>query len=143
MFNFGQPCQAPAFILTTMPIHVLLADHTQAVRKVIRTMLENDPEIRLVAEAASLAETVELARKLKPHIVLMDVHMPDEREVPPHHVRAHLSAADARVLAMSVWNDDTTRTQATSFGAITLLDKMKLGVELIPAIRQCAASRQE
>ncbi|MHB8526018.1 MAG: response regulator [Candidatus Acidiferrales bacterium] len=112
-----------------MPIHLLLADHTPAVRKAIRTMLETEPEIRLVAEAASLAETVELARKLKPHIVLMDVHMPDE--------------AEARVLAMSVWNDERTRAKANDFGAIGFLDKMKLGVELIPAIKQCAASRQE
>lgn len=126
-----------------MPIHVLLAEHTQAVRKAIRNMLESEPEIQLVGEAASLAETVQLARKLKPHIVLMDVHMPDEREVPPHHVRSHLSAADSRVLAMSIWNDEKTRTQVTNFGAITLLDKMKLGVELIPAIKQCAAGRQE
>ncbi|MHB8755311.1 MAG: response regulator [Candidatus Acidiferrales bacterium] len=126
-----------------MPIHVLLADHTPAVRKAIRTMLETEPGIRLVAEAASLAETVELARKLKPHIVLMDVHMPDEEEIPPQHVRSHLTAADARVLAMSVWNDESTRAKANDFGAIGFLDKMRLGAELIPAIKQCAASRQE
>jgi len=143
VFNFEQPCQVFIFIFTFMPIHVLLADSTQAVRRVIRTMLENEPEIRLVAEAASFAETVQLARKLKPHIILIDVHMPDEGKVPPQHVRSHLSAADARVLAMSVWNDEKTRTQATSFGAITLLDKMKLGVELIPAIKQHAAARRE
>jgi len=40
----------------------------------------------------------------------------------------------SRLLAISIWNDAETKALAASFGAVQLLDKTKLGTELIPAI---------
>ena len=50
------------------------------------------------------------------------------------NVSEGLRAYAARVLAISVWNDSDTLALAQSYGATELLDKMRLGQELIPAV---------
>jgi len=57
-----------------MPITVLLTDDKEAVRNSIRMLLESDPEIRIVGEAANFQQTIQSATDLKPQIVVMDLH---------------------------------------------------------------------
>src|SRR4051795_11844426 len=59
------------------PITVLLADDHALVRRGFRRLLEDDPSIRVVGEASSGSEAVDLALQLKPHVVLMDCAMAD------------------------------------------------------------------
>jgi DNA-binding NarL/FixJ family response regulator len=103
-------------------------------RKAIRTLLGDEPEIELVAEAENFAESLSMTRKFKPHVVILDLHMPDSSNLTPMNVSEGLRAYRAAVLAISVWNDEDTRALAHSYGASTLLDKMRLGRELIPAV---------
>src|SRR5579862_8184423 len=120
----------------TARISVLLADNNEKVRIAIRHLLQSDPEIQLVAEAPSFLETMDLARKLRPRVVVMDLHMQDENAVTAAQLRSNL--ASARVLAISLWTDDQTKTFADSVGALALLDKMTLGTQLIASIKQYA-----
>lgn len=124
-----------------MPIEVLLADDSEPVRKAICRVLKSDDEIELVAEAATFAQTMLLAATLRPHVIVMDLHMRDEVEVTPLQLKS--SIGGSRLLAISIWNDAAAKTLADSFGAVTLLDKVNLAVELIPAIKQCAGDRQQ
>jgi DNA-binding NarL/FixJ family response regulator len=57
-------------------IRVLVADDQALVRAGFRTILESDPGISVVAEAADGIEAVQLARHVKPDVVLMDIQMP-------------------------------------------------------------------
>ena len=59
-----------------MSVRVLIADDQALVRAGFRKLLEVDPEIEVVAEAADGEETIELARGLEPDVVLMDIRMP-------------------------------------------------------------------
>lgn len=59
-----------------MSITVLLADDQAMVRSGLRLILEAQPDIRVVAEAADGAEAVELARRLRPEVCLVDIRMP-------------------------------------------------------------------
>jgi chemotaxis response regulator CheB len=106
------------------------------VRKTIARILQDDPEIQLVAEAASFNQTMQLTIKLHPQVVVMDLHMSDEKDVTPAQVKSSL--VGSQLLAMSIWNDDEAKALADCFGAVTLLDKPKLADELIPAIKQYA-----
>ncbi len=124
-----------------MKISLLLADDSEIVRKVIADLLKSDPEIEVVAECVSFAETIQLAAKLRPQFVVLDVHMGDERAVTHTQVKSGLNGS--RVLAMSIWKDDETNTLAKSMGAAKLLDKTKLATELIPAIRQYGTEGSE
>ncbi len=57
-------------------IRVLVAEDSLTVRELLVAILESDPEIRVVGQAKNGVEAVELAKKLRPHLITMDVHMP-------------------------------------------------------------------
>ena len=117
-----------------MCIRVLVADDTPVMRKAICSLLGGEPEIELVGEAENFAESLSMTRKFKPHVVILDLHMPDSSDLTPMNVSEGLRAYRAAVLAISVWHDADTRALARSYGATALLDKMRLGQELIPAV---------
>jgi len=117
-----------------MCIRVLVADDTAVMRNAIRILLGGEPEIELVAEAENFAQSLSMTRKFKPQVVILDLHMPDSEHLTPMNVSEGLRAYRAAVLAISIWHDENTRALAQSYGAATLLDKMLLGKELIPAV---------
>lgn len=114
------------------PRRVLLADDSEVIRIAIASLLGSDPEIELVGEAGSLREAIFLAHKLKPDIIILDLHR-DEGES-PSKVRARLSGT--LLLAICVWTDEESQALANQFGALRLLGKGSLADELIPAIKQ-------
>ncbi len=59
-----------------MRMRVLIADDSATARTMLRSILEAEPDIEVIAEATNGAEAVELVTRLEPDIVLMDVHMP-------------------------------------------------------------------
>ena len=117
-----------------MTISVLVADDSEIMRKAIADLLQGDPEIEVVAECVSFAQTLEVASKLRPQIIVLDVHMGDERTVTPSQLKFGLIGS--RLLAISIWKDEETNALAQAMGATTLLDKTKLATTLIPAIKQ-------
>jgi DNA-binding NarL/FixJ family response regulator len=127
---------------STMCIKVLLADDTPVMRKAIRSLLGEEPEIELVAEAENFAQSLSMTRKFKPHVVILDLHMPDSSNLTPMNVSEGLRAYRAAVLAISVWNDEDTHALAQSYGASALLDKMRLGQELIPAVMRLGSGSE-
>jgi chemotaxis response regulator CheB len=119
-----------------MPIKVLLADDSDVMRSVIAKLINEEPSTELVGEAKGFAETIQLANELKPDVLVMDLHMSDEREYSPESVRFQLSIHSACIVAISVWNDENAKALANRFGARVLLDKVNLYSELISAIKQ-------
>jgi DNA-binding NarL/FixJ family response regulator len=117
-----------------MPIRLMVVDDSELILKSIRTFLESELSIQIVAEAGSYSEVALLADTLKPDVVLLDLHLPDDRIVSPADVKASL--AGSRILAMSVWNDDATKALAAAWDAVMYIDKATLGTELIPAIKR-------
>ena len=124
-----------------MPITVLLTDDKESVRSAIRLLLDSDPEIRMVGEAATFQQTIQSVSNLEPQIVVMDLHMPDASFLNPQEIKSLLNRLGSRLIAISFWKDEGTQALAESLGAVTLLDKMKLVTDLIPAIK--AATRQQ
>lgn len=57
-------------------IQALLAEDSKTTAELLRQMLESDPGIRVVGTAVNGEEAVAMARDLKPHVIVMDVHMP-------------------------------------------------------------------
>jgi chemotaxis response regulator CheB len=125
--------------LSTMKISVLLADDSEIMRNAIVGILQANPEIQLLAQAPSFIQTMELASRLHPQVVVMDLYMKDENDVTPTQIKSSLRGSV--LLAISLRNDDETKAIAESFGAVTLLDKVNLATELIPAIKLYANDR--
>jgi chemotaxis response regulator CheB len=119
-------------------VRVLLADDAAIIRNAVSRLLESEPSIKLVGIAETFSQTIEMASSLKPDVVLLDLHMPDESLIPPTQVKSELGRSGARVLGMSLSgeDDEETRTLAETFGVTRLLDKAEFGRALIPAILQ-------
>ena len=118
-----------------MPITVLLTDDEEAVRRSIRRLLDSDPEIHTVGEAVNVQQTIQRVIELKPQIVVLDLRIADNSSVNPQEIKSQLITLGSRLIAISFWDDSDARALAESLGAATLLDKLTLATELIPAIK--------
>jgi DNA-binding NarL/FixJ family response regulator len=116
-----------------LSITVLLADDSEIVRRGIRQLLATQSEIEIVAEAADFAQTIQLANDLKPRLIVMDLHMPEELKATSPNIKSHLNCG-SEILAISLSNDEDTMALARSIGATVLLDKISLADTLIPTI---------
>lgn len=123
-----------------MSIKLLLVDGSDVMRSAIRQLLKNELSIEVIGTASSFAETITLNAALKPDVLLMDPHMPDERDYTPTFVKSQILLHTKCVVAISLWKDADTKALAETFGAHVLLDKMNLYSELIPAIKQFCPS---
>jgi DNA-binding NarL/FixJ family response regulator len=123
-----------------MSVTVLLADNSILTRRASVNFLESDPEIHILAHAASLAETMMLASTVCLQVIVLDVYMWHVDRVPSSLIK--LTFADSKVIAVSCSNDDETKAIAASYGVITLLDKTKFADELIPAIKLCTTEER-
>jgi DNA-binding NarL/FixJ family response regulator len=123
-----------------MPVTVLLADDSDLLRGAIRRILADHPEICLLGEATDFAQTIRMVQELQPQVLILDLHMSDGKRFTPAQFRAQLNLGSSRLLAISVWDDEETRSLATSYGAAKCLDKINLGTHLIPTILQLAST---
>jgi DNA-binding NarL/FixJ family response regulator len=87
-----------------MSIRILLADDHKIIREGLRSLLEKDPELEVIAEAGDGTTTVKLARKLKPEVVIMDITMPDLNGIEAtRQIMAEL--LNVKVIALSMHSD--------------------------------------
>ena len=119
-------------------ITVLLADDHALVRKGFRRILEDTPDIEVVAEADTGAETVRLARALRPAVVVMDCAMPGtDGLVATRRIRALGEAIG--ILMVSMHAEQTWVRQALDAGANGYLLKNAMDLDLVAAVRAVAA----
>lgn len=118
------------------PIRVLLADDSDIVRTAIARLLNDAPDVELVAETNSFSKLIQMAVDFRPEILLMDLHLPETRGFTPDFVKSQL--ARVPTIAISFSNDDEARELAANYGVLMLLDKMKLYEDLVPAIMKSA-----
>ncbi|TMD94419.1 MAG: response regulator transcription factor [Chloroflexi bacterium] len=99
-----------------------------------RMILEAQPDLRVVAEAADGVEAVELARRHRPDVILMDIRMPRM-----DGVEATRRLAGHRVLILTTFNLDEYVVEALRAGASGFLLKDAPPEELVRAVRVVAA----
>ena len=115
------------------PIQLLLADDSDIMRDAIKKLLADEPRIHIVGEASSFAAAIQMVADFKPDVLLLDLHLPQKRDLQPPLVKSQLSCVEYTV-AISFSNDDEAKALAASYGAVALLDKMSLYSHLLPAI---------
>jgi two-component system response regulator NreC len=120
-----------------LPIKVLLADDSEIMRGAIKKLLADEPRIHIVGEASSFPAAMQLVADFKPEILLLDLHLPQKRDLLPALVKSQLHCIKY-TLAISFANDEEAKALASSYGAVALLDKMSLYTELLPAIMKLA-----
>ncbi|WP_407563264.1 response regulator [Streptomyces sp. 184] len=121
-----------------MPVSVLLVDDDALVRAGLRAILEAQPDIEVVGEAADGAAVIPLVRRLAPDVVAMDVRMPlmDGIEA----TRAVLRAFDPppKILVVTTFEEDQYVYGALRAGADGFLLKRARPAEIVHAVRLVA-----
>jgi DNA-binding NarL/FixJ family response regulator len=118
-------------------IRVLVADDHFVVRMGLLGVVNSEPDMEVVAEAADGNQAVELFDKVHPDLVLMDLRMPVKDGIAAtSEIRS--KHADARILMLSTYDGDTDIHRAVQAGAQGYVLKNSTGEELIPALRAVA-----
>jgi DNA-binding NarL/FixJ family response regulator len=118
-------------------IRVLIADDQALVRSGFRMILEARDDLEVVGEAASGSEAVELAARLDPDVILMDVRMPGLDGVEATR-RLTASESRARVLILTTFDLDEYVYEAIRAGASGFLLKDVQPAQLVEAVRVVA-----
>ncbi len=121
-----------------MTVRVVIADDQSMVRSGLRLLLDVEPDIEVVAEAADGAEAARMVDLHRPDVVLMDVRMPgvDGIEATAEVVARHEAV---RVLILTTFDDDEVDFASLQAGASGFLLKNAPPEELIEAVHVVAA----
>ena len=120
------------------PLKILIADDHKMVREGLRLLINSQPDMRVVGEAANGREVLLQARDLEPAVVIMDLSMPElnglqateqlQRQIP-----------EIKVVAITANEDESYLRQLCKVGAAGYVLKRSAGDELVKAIRAVAA----
>lgn len=120
------------------PLRVLIADDERMVRTALRVILDAEPDLEVVGEAASGAEAVGLVRSLAPDVVLMDVRMPEIDGIRATEQILATMAEPPRIVVVTTFENDAYVYDALRAGASGFLLKRAAADELIGAVRLVA-----
>lgn len=115
-------------------IRLLLADDHAVVRSGLRMLLDSQPDMEIVGEAATGREALELVRNLRPDVVLMDIQMPDLNGIESAE-SIRKTHPDTAVLALTMHEDDQYFFEMLRVGASGYVPKRAAPDELLTAIR--------
>ncbi|MHC4497518.1 MAG: response regulator [Planctomycetota bacterium] len=123
-----------------MSIRILLADDHKITRQGLRSLLDNQPDIEVVAEAEEGRAAVRLMRELAPNVVIMDVSMPDLNGMEATR-QIVAEFPNVKVVALSMHKDAQFVIEMLRSGASGYLLKECAFEELERAIRTVAANK--
>jgi DNA-binding NarL/FixJ family response regulator len=119
---------------------VLLADDHRIVREGLKSLLQSQPDLEVIAEASDGRQAVEMARELGPDVVVMDVAMPQLNGIEATRQLAN-DQGEMKIVALSMHSDRRFVSEALKAGASGYVLKDGAFDELISAIRAVTADR--
>lgn len=121
-----------------MPHDVLLVDDHKIMRDGIKAILGRSDEFRVVGEAETGPDGLQLVKRLRPHIVLLDIGLPglDGVEVTAEILRSN---PECRIVILSMYDDENSVVNAVRAGARAFILKKASDIDLIEALRMVAA----
>lgn len=122
------------------PCRVAIVDDHPEIRRLLSMMLRFEPGIELVGEATNGLEAVDLARRLLPDALLLDIAMPvmDGLEALPQILAI---SPDTTVLMLSAFSSDQFRSEAERLGASGYVEKGSAMMQIAATLRTACAAR--
>jgi two-component system, NarL family, response regulator NreC len=123
-----------------MTVTIVLADDHKVVRSGLRMLLESDARWRVLDEAGSVSETVEVVRESRPQVLVLDLNMGGESslDVIPQ-LRAEMP--DTQIVVLTMQNDSAFARAALRAGAVGYVLKDAADAELMNAVELAAQGR--
>jgi DNA-binding NarL/FixJ family response regulator len=123
---------------TESKIRVLVADDHYVVRMGVIAIINNEPDLEVVAEAANGMQAIKLFEQHQPDLVLLDSRMPLKSGVQAAEEIRNLHGT-ARILMLTAFDGDEDIHKALAAGAQGYVLKSSTGEQLVPALRAVAA----
>ena len=123
------------------PIQDLLVDDEPSVLRGLRMRLGLESDIHVVGEAADGSAAVDMANRLSPDVVLMDINMPVMDGIAATLELAARSPGSA-VVILSMHDDHDTADRALAAGAVAFIAKHQVDNALLAAIRAAAQKKE-
>jgi two-component system response regulator NreC len=117
-----------------MSIRILIADDHGVMRAGLRALLEDEPGIEVIGEAADGEQVLKLAAELLPDIVLLDIGMPGMDGIEATR-QLKLAHSQIKVLILSLYEDEKLLREAIKVGAAGYVIKRAAEDELLAAIK--------
>ncbi len=115
-------------------LRILLVDDHEVVRLGLRTLLQSEPDLEVVAEAGTAAEAIQAAVTHRPQVVLMDIRLPDQSGIQAcREIRQRCPST--QVLMLTSYGDEELVTEAVAAGAAGYVLKQLSTDDLLDAIR--------
>ncbi|HSB67874.1 MAG TPA: response regulator transcription factor [Candidatus Methylomirabilis sp.] len=123
-------------MFTGRRIRVVLADDHVIVRQALSRLLNGEPDIEVVGEAAEGREAVALTRQMVPDVVIMDVSLQGMNGIEATRV-IHAELPSVHVIGLSMYDEREQAEAMRKAGAVNYVSKMAPSDALIVAIRAC------
>jgi len=121
----------------TAPARILLVDDHAILRRGMRLLFAREPDLEVVAEAATIADALEAADQTAPDVVILDIHLPDGSGIGAiGPLRAHVPGV--HIVVLSMYDDFEHVRRAFAEGADAYVVKSSTEDELIAAVRTVA-----
>ena len=120
---------------------IVLADDHNLVRQGLRTLLETEPDFRVVGETGDGLEAVDLVRSLKPNVLVVDLMMPSLNGLEVTQ-RAKDSSPRTQIIILSMYSNEAYVLEALRNGAAGYVLKDSNADDLIKAVREAVIGRR-
>lgn len=123
-----------------MTTRLLLVDDHAVVRSGLRMLLENERDVEIIGEAATAAEALEAALRLKPNVILMDIGLPDMSGIDATR-EIKKRCPEVSIVALTIHEDEEYFFKMLEAGASGYVPKRAAPEELVTAIRAAATGQ--
>jgi DNA-binding NarL/FixJ family response regulator len=121
-----------------MPLDVLLVDDHKIMRDGIKAILSRGTEFRVIGEAENGPDAVQFTKRLRPHMVLMDIGLPGLNGVETTQEILRFQP-ECKVVILSMYDDENSVVGAIRAGARAFILKRASDMDLVEALRMVAA----
>jgi len=118
-------------------IEVVLADDHETMRRTLKGLLDSEPGIEVVAEAADLALATRHVHDYAPHVLVLDLRLPDGSSFAAIG-ELRRDAPSTQIVALTMQDSPATAKQALDTGALGFVVKDTADAELVDAVRRAA-----
>lgn len=123
-----------------MKIRILLADDHRIMREGLKALLEKHSSMEVIAEAENGIQTLEIARREKPDVIIMDIAMPDINGIEAtRQLKSEMK--DIKIVALSMHSDRRFVTETLKAGASAYVLKQSAFEDLEKAIKTVMVNR--